>query len=331
MDMKKEKGTTGNQGIVNDSNEKIEEETDGGYKVTEEKLLKAAEKRDMDEVTKYLDHGADVNYCDKYGTSLHWTAAQGDLHMTRFLLEQGSDMNIKNKWGEGLLHRAIDGNLETLQLLLEQGMDTNMQTEDKTTGLHAALYRGKTDMVQLLLKSGADVNLQDKDLYSPLCAAAKLDDLQVAKLLVDHGACLNCTNYLKFDPLYDVLCNSNVEFAKYLIYEGAIVNESNLRGMVDTNDIPSDDILALCDIFIEAGYRISNNTVGHNGQGKYLNMEEINNHIYHRQQQIVTLRSLCRIRIRNELIQTTNGCSIRTAVCKLPLPKLLKNYIMFEQ
>ncbi|XP_071147204.1 putative ankyrin repeat protein RF_0381 isoform X2 [Mytilus edulis] len=298
MDMKKEKGTTGNQGIVNDSNEKIEEETDGGYKVTEEKLLKAAEKRDMDEVTKYLDHGADVNYCDKYGTSLHWTAAQGDLHMTRFLLEQGSDMNIKNKWGEGLLHRAIDGNLETLQLLLEQGMDTNMQTEDKTTGLHAALYRGKTDMVQLLLKSGADVNLQDK---------------------------------LKFDPLYDVLCNSNVEFAKYLIYEGAIVNESNLRGMVDTNDIPSDDILALCDIFIEAGYRISNNTVGHNGQGKYLNMEEINNHIYHRQQQIVTLRSLCRIRIRNELIQTTNGCSIRTAVCKLPLPKLLKNYIMFEQ
>ncbi|XP_052090070.1 putative ankyrin repeat protein RF_0381 [Mytilus californianus] len=251
--------------------------------------------------------------------------------MTRLLLEKGSDMNIKNKWGEGLLHRAIDGNLETLRLLLDEGMDPNMQTEDKTTGLHTALYRGKIDMVQQLLKSSANVNLQDKDLCSPLSSAAKLDDLQVAKLLVDHGACLNSTNYLKFDPLYEVLCNKNVEFAKYLIYEGAKVNEGNLRGIATTNDIPAEDILVLCDIFIEAGYRISNTVQWPKEKGRYSNMEEVNKHIYNRQQEIVTLQSLCRICVRNILIQTTDGCSIRSVVWKLPLPKMLKNYIMFER
>ncbi|CAC5413306.1 unnamed protein product [Mytilus coruscus] len=337
--MEKGKGLPGNQGLVNDSYKKEEKETNGdnSYKVTEEieyvnkKLLKAAEKGKIDEVRQYLDLGADVNYFDKYGTALHWTAAQGHLYMTRFLLEQGSDMSIKNKWGEGLLHRAIDGNLETLQLLLDQGMDPNMQTEDKTTGLHAALYRGKIDMVQQLLRSGVDVNLQDKDLYSPLSSAAKLDDFQVAKLLVDHGACLNTTNYLKFDPLYEVLCNKNVEFAKYLIYEGAKVNEGNLRGMTTSNVIPAEDILVLCDIFIEAGYRVSNNAQWPKEIGRYSNMEEVNQHIYHRQQEIVTLRSLCRICVRNVLIQTTDGCSIRSVVWKLPLPRMLKKYIMFER
>ncbi|CAC5414702.1 ANK [Mytilus coruscus] len=191
------------------------------------------------------------------------------------------------------------GNTDIVKELLNYGAKVNVQTLDRRTALHFATWRGNTDIVQQLVSHGANVNLQDEDLWAPLYWAAKLNYIQIARILVENGANLNC------------------------------VNAGVFQCMIDNKDIKTEDRISLCDIFIDAGYPIHSNSSLPQILSRKPNMDQnFVKHVQTRQLDVLTLKSMCRICVRHELIQKTNGCSIRGKLSQLPLPKLLQNYII---
>ena len=59
-----------------------------------------------------------------------------------------------------------------VQLLIDGGADVNAKTEDGSTALYQAAYRGYEAAVKLLIDGGADVNAKTKDGWTALYRAA---------------------------------------------------------------------------------------------------------------------------------------------------------------
>jgi ankyrin repeat protein len=102
-----------------------------------EKLIKASKEGRLEEVTRLLNSGADVNGRDKEGdTALMGASFWGHLDVVKLLLEKGASVNAKIKDGQTPLMAATDqGNLEVTKLLLERGADVNAMDEEGGTAL----------------------------------------------------------------------------------------------------------------------------------------------------------------------------------------------------
>ncbi|CAG2219203.1 unnamed protein product [Mytilus edulis] len=305
----------------------------------EDKLKRAVKDGDETAVRRLVKGGVLAIRQQKLwfgGTILHDAVAGGKLPIIKLLLQAKADVNAKTKDNRTCLHVASrmghTGNTDIVKELLNYGAEVNVQTLDRRTALHFATWRGNTDIVQELVNHGANVNLQDEDLWAPLYWAAKLNYIQIARILVENGADLNCANAMEQCPLHEVLKNGHTELAKYLISEGAMVT-GKIKGvfqcMIDNKDIKTEDRISLCDIFIEAGYPIhSNSSLPQILSRKPYIDQNFVKHVQTRQLETLTLKSMCRICVRKELIKKTNGCSIRAKLPQLPLPKLLQNYII---
>ena len=70
-------------------------------------------------------------------------------------------------------------------------MDANSKTRSANTPLHAAAYRGHTEVVELLVAHRADVNARDVRGWIPLHVAVDQGHTQVAELLIARGANVN--------------------------------------------------------------------------------------------------------------------------------------------
>ena len=102
--------------------------------------------------------------------------------------------------------------------------------------------------------------------------------------------------------------------------------------MVDNKELKTDDRKTLCDLFIQAGYPIYENV----GLTQVLSIkphidQDFVKFVQMRQMEVLTLKSLCRICVRNILINVNRGCSIKDKVYKLPLPKLLLTFMDFNR
>ena len=91
-----------------------------------------------------------------------------------------------------LIHKAaFDGSIIELRRHLDAGVDANSKTRSANTPLHAAAYRGHTEVVELLVAHRADVNARDVRGWIPLHAAVDQGHAAVAELLIVKGADLN--------------------------------------------------------------------------------------------------------------------------------------------
>ena len=91
-----------------------------------------------------------------------------------------------------LIHKAaFDGSIIELRRHLDAGVDANSKTRSANTPLHAAAYRGHTEVVELLVAHRADVNARDVRGWIPLHAAVDQGHTQVAELLIARGANVN--------------------------------------------------------------------------------------------------------------------------------------------
>ena len=74
---------------------------------------------------------------------------------------------------------------------LDAGVDANEQTRSENTPLHAAAYRGHTEVVELLIAYGANVNARDMRGWIPLHAAVDQGHVKTCERLIAKGADLN--------------------------------------------------------------------------------------------------------------------------------------------
>ena len=151
-------------------------------------LGRAVKTNNIQEVTRLIELGADVNMQDKYGDILlHWAVYENTKEITQLLLTAGAVINKQNNYGYTPLHFAATRSLyKTIQLLLDAGADVNKQNEDGDTPLHLAV--ATMDPIRLLITASVNGDTTT-DLETLIDNAQKS-----IKLLIESGAKLRIKN-----------------------------------------------------------------------------------------------------------------------------------------
>ena len=156
----------------------------------------AVKNGDLNECHELIEHGADVNAKDSYGTTpLNEGASYGYLEICELLIEHGADVNATNKYGVTPLHSHWASDPEICRLLIEHGADIHAKTKEGETPLHGYARRGYLEICQLLIEHGADVNAKNKWGRTPLYRIIydgdhlnNYENIEICQLLVEKGA-----------------------------------------------------------------------------------------------------------------------------------------------
>ena len=189
--------------------------------------------KDLGEVTKILDHGADINaQGGEYDNALQAAAAEGDEAIVQLLLERGADINGQGgKYGNALQAAAACGDEAKVRLLLDRGADINAQGGEYGNALQAAALRGYEGIVQLLLDGRADSTIQPwlSDRLSLLHNAILSMNTLVLKQLLANGAHVHIKSTDNFGqtPLHLAVRANQIEMAQCLLNEGASPDETD--------------------------------------------------------------------------------------------------------
>ena len=153
-------------------------------------LYIAADFGKLDDVKKFVEEGADVNYvCEQQCAG--WTpvmiaAANNHPEVVRYLISKGADVNIANRMGRTALHYSTNYEfIDIIKMLLEAGANPNATSQDNTTPntpVKAAILRENTTILKLLLQAGGDKNAE-YDGVSLLNLAEKKKDEELKALL----------------------------------------------------------------------------------------------------------------------------------------------------
>jgi uncharacterized protein len=151
-------------------------------------LHQAAERGDIETLTRLLDSGMDVDLKDEVGdTSLLRAASRGKEAALRLLVARGADVNAADGWSSGntaLMEIVWYGMKESVLLLLARGADVKAQNLDGETALSFAARKLEPDpeMVKILMDAGAKVRLYE---------AAWMGEQDTIRDLVAQGADIN--------------------------------------------------------------------------------------------------------------------------------------------
>jgi hypothetical protein len=116
----------------------------------------AARKGWLEEVSKLIARGADVNALDRYGNPPLVSAVEGgDAQVVALLLKSGA------KPDRAFLDAAAEGKLDVVRALVEGGADVRMKDDKWQTAIHRAAQNGHAEVVTYLAGKGVDVNAKD--------------------------------------------------------------------------------------------------------------------------------------------------------------------------
>ncbi len=152
--------------------------------------------KDITEIQRLIDAGADVNVINKNGaTTLYMIVEAGQTEIVKILLEANADVNKATNGGKTPLWKASEeGHAEIVKLLLDANADVNKaDTTEGVTPLLVASQGGHAEVVKLLLGANADVNKTETKYggITPLFMALAKDHTKIIKLLLEAGADVN--------------------------------------------------------------------------------------------------------------------------------------------
>ena len=112
-------------------------------------------------------------------------------------------VNQLDKTGSSPLHRCAEDPklVPKLKWLIETGgANVNQTSDDLSTALHSACYKGNVPAIELLLNCGANVNAKDAFNATPLhracsCTGASLTEpTKAARMLLQYNSSLPATS-----------------------------------------------------------------------------------------------------------------------------------------
>ncbi|OAL38779.1 hypothetical protein AYO20_01985 [Fonsecaea nubica] len=144
---------------------------------------RAALRGDVDQLTRMLDLGIDINCSSgQYGTALQAASKKGHVHVVRLLIDRGAQVGILGgKYGHAVAAATAKGQLETLEILLAAGADVSQEAQAnpgkgrRSTGLplvsrpkaapplHFAASEMQEGTLRALIEAGADVRAVDSN------------------------------------------------------------------------------------------------------------------------------------------------------------------------
>jgi ankyrin repeat protein len=134
-----------------------------------------------------IDHKADVNAKDNYGTSApHEAASEGQLGCMKLLVQNGADMNCQsgNGWTP-LMISAKNGHSTVAQYLLEQKADVHYRVSkegynnENMDVLHCAMCKHATDRTPGIAFSFLSYNTDAKNIFFSLFLNTAMRDTHI--------------------------------------------------------------------------------------------------------------------------------------------------------
>ena len=165
--------------------------------------------KNLSDIQKLIQAGADVNYTGQYGdTPLskalqilsekshqefkedgliknnldYQSYLQERLKIADLLIANGADVHAKDKHGINLLFK-VDDQPKILEYLLQKGLNPNSTNNNGTTPLMDVATTGNVESIKVLLKYGADKTLKNKSGMTALDHAAFVFNPEVQELL----------------------------------------------------------------------------------------------------------------------------------------------------
>jgi len=156
-----------------------------------DRVVVALSTGDVDQVSRMLSSGADVNSTDQGGrTALHYVAADGRVELGILLIAAGADVNARDKKGWTPLHAAArEYRVDIARLLLDHGAFVDPQDTYGNTPLSKAVYYSgeRGDMIGLLLSYKADRHLKNYYSVSPLSLAETIAGVDVKQFFDEES------------------------------------------------------------------------------------------------------------------------------------------------
>lgn len=182
-----------------------------------DKLFKAVNSKNIAEVKRLLDEGADPNVVAKIAneTPIFRAVYALDYDTAVLLLDRGASVDHKDIAEMNVLTAACNrldfkasgsDAMRIVRMLVERGAKVNMtpppagKSEDTSSGpLHSATSNGKTtvELLQFLISKGANVNQpmrsieKSLDGVTPLMNASMLNSNEIVEYLLKNGADVN--------------------------------------------------------------------------------------------------------------------------------------------
>jgi ankyrin repeat protein len=191
-----------------------------------DKFYSAIRENNLAQLTALLGSKTDANIADARGiTPLMYAAEVGSIDAMRLLIDHGADVNAQNAFGSTALMWSVSDPAR-VRLLLDHGAQVDIAAKSGRTALIIAAFTNPSaEVVRLLLAKGAKVDVMDLRRVTPLNAATFANDTATIRMLLDAGADLDTADtFIGLTPLMNAAGNRNLDAVKLLLSKGAKVN-----------------------------------------------------------------------------------------------------------
>ncbi|KAK5613613.1 Ankyrin repeat and SOCS box protein 8 [Crenichthys baileyi] len=254
-----------------------------------------------DNVEDLIRKGADVNRMHGTLKPLHCACMVADADCVELLLEKGAEVNALDGYNRTALHYAAEKDESCVELLLEYGAQPNALDGNKDTPLHWAAFKDNPECVRALLESSACPNARDYNNDTPLSWAAMKGNLESVKVLLDYGAQVHVTNLKGQTPISRLVA---------LLARGLGTEQEE------------ECLELLCRAAGRFEIRRADGTLPKELSKDPQLLARLTNMVA----QAPTLRSLARCAVR----QSLGMQFLPTAVKELPLPEMVKDYLLLR-
>ncbi len=178
-------------------------------------LFLAIENQHAELVQLLLENGADPHVTTRSGwTALGRACSQATPTIVDLLLDHGADLNERDAWGTLPLYGAMDSQA-MLRHLLQRGATADVKMAIDMDRLDIAEHMLKQDPAQASIRFGTGLTLLHD---SARVGDARVNAID---LLVRYGAGVNATTNWEATPLHLAVFHGNAQAAKFLIDHGA--------------------------------------------------------------------------------------------------------------
>ena len=308
-------------------------------------LIKEVKRKDCDAgvLRTLLAWSADPDVrCSSKRCALEYTVSHQNFTAARDLVKFGADVNAPCREGLKLLHLAASlPNVDMVKLLISNGAVVDVEQKGVgDTPLFKAIEYVNIAVAEELLKSGARADRENLSQDTPLHVAASKFNVELSRLLLEYGARHNALDQRGNTPLVRCLityfqpCTSN---AKFLIRHGSRLNDAKTRAGFNWTIQRSGD-LSLIKLAVDAGFQLSDspwalsmsngiNLSNLTGSG---DISAVRNYVKDQLHGTRSLFDICRVSIREHMINISQGSSICERIQGLPLPRLVIKELLLE-